>query len=399
MFQFGIVTLAVFLSAVAAINHAPPVSAGRPPVNECPPGNLVAGKGCKWDLGFHEITSVEFRAYRITGADSCYAGFEFSPYDYQHDIVGAPHFDGAVYFGSMNALGEVNTSEWFTLYGSHSFRLYSQDFRKRVQQGNGSLTLRVSPSYKLGSQIPPSLVIDRDTSGPSRYLTFPSEIKANSHIQMSGYARDDIIARRAETPWLMIPAEVNDFSELVFECLENIRREYENQAMQEELRAKKAAEQRAADKARADAEAKAELQQIELEAAKQIQQKALETELFTTQALRSQLEQEKLIIAAWNKVVEIRLAGAQERAKITNAFMSEVEADKAAFVASVQTKVEELRRLQELNETLRTAIQAHNQTILDELAIQQALEEEQKQAIQDLEVKPSGTTNPSTPSN
>ena len=399
MFQFGIVTLAVFLSAVAAIKHAPPVSAGRPPVNECPPGNLVAGKGCKWDLGFHEITSVEFRAYRITGADSCYAGFEFSPYDYQHDIVGAPHFDGAVYFGSMNALGEVNTSEWFTLYGSHSFRLYSQDFRKRVQQGNGSLTLRVSPSYKLGSQIPPSLVIDRDTSGPSRYLTFPSEIKANSHIQMSGYARDDIIARRAETPWLMIPAEVNDFSELVFECLENIRREYENQAMQEELRAKKAAEQRAADKARADAEAKAELQQIELEAAKQIQQKALETELFTTQALRSQLEQEKLIIAAWNKVVEIRLAGAQERAKITNAFMSEVETGKAAFVASVQTKVEELRRLQELNETLRTAIQAHNQTILDELAIQQALEEEQKQAIQDLEVKPSGTTNPSTPSN
>ena len=368
-------------------------------MNECPPGNLVAGKGCKWDLGFHEITSVEFRAYRITGADSCYAGFEFSPYDYQHDIVGAPHFDGAVYFGSMNALGEVNTSEWFTLYGSHSFRLYSQDFRKRVQQGNGSLTLRVSPSYKLGSQIPPSLVIDRDTSGPSRYLTFPSEIKANSHIQMSGYARDDIIARRAETPWLMIPAEVNDFSELVFECLENIRREYENQAMQEELRAKKAAEQRAADKARADAEAKAELQQIELEAAKQIQQKALETELFTTQALRSQLEQEKLIIAAWNKVVEIRLAGAQERAKITNAFMSEVETGKAAFVASVQTKVEELRRLQELNETLRTAIQAHNQTILDELAIQQALEEEQKQAIQDLEVKPSGTTNPSTPSN
>ena len=372
-------------------------------MNECPPGNLVAGKGCKWDLRFHEITSVEFGAYRIAGADSCYAGFEFSPYDYQKDIVGAPSFTGTVHFGSMNALGEVNTSEWFTLYGSsHSLRLYSQDFRKRVQQGNESLTLRVSPSYKLGSQMPPSLVIDTDESGPFRYLAFPSEIKANSYIQMSGYARwqgDGIIAMRAETPWLPIPSEVNDFPELVYECLENIRREQENQAKQEELRAKKAAEQRAADKARADAEAKAELQQIELEAAKQIQQKALETELFTTQALQSQLEQEKLIIAAWNKVVEIRLAGAQERAKITNAFMSEVEADKAAFVTSVQTKVEELRRLQELNETLRTAIQAHNQTILDELAIQQVLEEKQKQAIQDLEVKPSGTTTPSTPSN
>ena len=196
-----------------------------------------------------------------------------------------------------------------------------------------------------------------------------------------------------------MPSEVNDFSELVFECVESIRHEKEHQSMQEELRAKKVAEERAAEKARADAEAKAELQRIELEAANEIQQKALETELFKTQALRAQLEQEKIIIAAWNKVVKIRLAGAEERAKITNAFMAEVEANKAAFVASVQAKVEELRRLQELNETLRVAIQAHNQTILDDLAIQQALEEQQKQAIQDLEVKPSDTTIPSAPSN
>ena len=125
----------------------------------------------------------------------------------------------------------------------------------------------------------------------------------------------------------------------------------------------------------------------------------METELFKTQALLAELEQEKLIIAAWNKVVEIRLAGAQERAKITSTFMAEVEANKAAFVASVQSKVEELRRLQEINEALLAAIQAHNQTILDELAIQQALEEKQKQAIQDLEVQPSDTTTPSAPSN
>ena len=218
---------------------------------------------------------------------------------------------------------------------------------------------------------------------------------------MKGTQDPFLAIRRCNTrsPWLPIPAEVNEFSELVFECVGDIRRERENKAMQEELRAKKAAEERAAEKARADAEAKAELQRIELEAAKEIQRKAFETELFKTQALLVQLEQEKPIIAAWNKVVEIRLAGAEERAKITNAFMAEVEANKAAFVASVQAKVEELRRLQEINDALRAAIEAHNQTILDELAIQQALEEKQKQAIQDLEVKPSGTTTPSTPSN
>lgn len=390
VFQFGIVALAVLVATVTAIIHAPPVSAGQPPVNECPPGNLVAGKGCKWDLGFHEITTVEFGAYRTPGTDACFAGFEFSPYDYQSDMVRSPGSGGSIDFGSMNALGEeIEVRKWVSPYG--------YDFRERVQAGNGSLVLRISPPYKLGSAVPPSLIIDEYKSGPSRYSIFPSELQVNGHIRITGHDgfSSDIIRERARSPWLLIPSEVNDFSALVFDCLEDIRREREHQALQEELRAKKATELRAADQARADAEAKAELQQIELEAAKEIQQKALETELFKTQTLRAQLEQEQLIIAAWNKVVEIRLAGAQERAKITNAFMAEVESDKAAFVASVQAKVEELQRLQEINETLRAAIQAHNQTILDELAIQQSLEEKQKQAIQDLEVQPSGTSTPS----
>ena len=109
-------------------------------------------------------------------------------------------------------------------------------------------------------------------------LSFPPNFRSTVHIRMNrtrGFSSRDIIRERARSPWLLIPAEVNDFSALVFDCLEDIRREREHQALQEELRAKKAAELRAADQARADAEAKAELQQIELEAAKEIQQKAL----------------------------------------------------------------------------------------------------------------------------
>ena len=382
---------------VAAIGHSPPVSAGQPPVNECPPGNLVAGKGCKWDLGFREITSAKFDAYRVPGADACYAGFEFSPYDYQSDMARAPTDYVYVHFGKKDE------SNWIKRVPFVSYDFLARTDTEKLEHiefGDRSLIVRVGPPYKLGSRIPPELVLKASRHGSK---PLPPEVRADGYVLLyasEGGAPDrDIIRETARSPWVRIPAEVNDFSELVFECLENIRRERENKAKQEELRAKKAAEQRAADKAAADAEAKAELQQIELEAAKQIQQKALETELFKTQALRAQLEQEQLIIAAWNKVVEIRLTGAQERAKITNAFMAEVESNKAAFVASVQAKVEELRRLQEINETLRAAIQAHNQTILDELAIQQALEENQKQVIQDLEVQPSETTTPSAPSN
>ena len=362
-------------------------------MNECPPGNLVAGKGCKWDLGFHEITTVEFGAYRVPGADACYAGFEFSPYDYQSDMVGAPTFSGDLRLGYMNALGDVVALGFTDI--RHSGEFYTgrgrKDFSRAAQEGNGALIVLIGHSYRIGSAIPSGIPSDVYTYGDLGDLL-------SYYIQLRGTS-GDIISQRARSPWLPIPAEVNEFSELVFECVDDIRREKEHQSMQEELRAKKAAEERAAEKARADAEAKAELQRIELEAAKEIQRKAFETELFKTQALLVQLEQEKPIIAAWNKVVEIRLAGAQERAKITNTFMAEVEANKAAFVASVQAKVEELRRLQEINAALRAAIEAHNQTILDELAIQQALEEKQKQAIQNLEVKPSETAIPSVPSN
>ena len=393
MFIFGVVALTTLAVVVTAINYPPPVSADRPPVSECPPGNLVAGKGCKWDLGFHEITSVKFGAYRVPGADACYAGFEFSPYDYQSDMVGAPEFAGDLRLGYMNALGDVELIRGSDI--RHSGEFYtgrgSVDFSRAAQEGNGALIVLIGHSYRIGSAIPS--VMPSEVSPNEDILSYYIQLTAGTDFT------GDIIWERARSPWLPIPDEVNDFSELVFECLENIRREREHQAMQEQLRATKAAEQRAAEKARADAEAKAELQRIELEAAKEIQRKALETELFKTQALRVQLEQEILIIAAWNKVVEIRLTGAEERAKITNAFMAEAEANKAAFVASVQAKVEELRRLQEINETLRAAIQAHNQTILDELAIQQALEEKQKQAIQDLEVKLPEIATPSAPSN
>ncbi len=391
MFGFGMLTL---VATLTAINQSPPASADQPPVNECPPGNLVAGKGCNWDLGFDDITSVKFGAYRIPGADACYAGFEFSPYDYQSDMVGAPAFSGDLRLGYMNALGDVVVIRGSDIRHSGEYNTLKWgrvDFSRAAQEGNGALIVLIGTSYRIGAAIPSA--IPSEVSPNEDLLSYYVQLTAGTSFT------GGIIPQRARSRWLLIPSEVKDFSELVFECLENIRREKEHQAMQEQLRATKAAEQRAAEKARADAEAEAELQRIELEAAQEIQRKALETELFKTQALKAQLEQEKLIIAAWNKVVDIRLVGAQERANITNTFMAEVEANRAAFVASVQAKVEELRRLQQINETLRAAISAHNRTILDELAVQHALEEKQKQAIQDLEVKPPETATPLVPSN
>ena len=256
-------------------------------MNECPPGNLVAGMGCKWDLGFHEITTVEFGAYRVPGSDACYAGFEFSPYDYQSDMVGAPTFSGRLRLGRMRALGDVVLIRGSGMRHSGDFSTWMG--RGRVdfaQEGNRGLIVLIGHPYRIGSPIPPGIPSDVYTYGDLGDL--PSY-----YIQLTVTNHRDIISQRAGSPWLPIPAEVNEFSMLVFECVDDIRREKEHQSMQEEMRAKKAAEERAAEKARADAEAKAELQRIELEAAKEIQRKAFETELFKTQALLVQLERGK----------------------------------------------------------------------------------------------------------
>ena len=219
-------------------------------------------------------------------------------------MVGAPAFSGHLQLGHMNALGDVVLLRGSDIRHSGEYdthRWGRVDFRRAAQEGNGTLIVLVGHSYRIGSAIPSAM--------PSE--VHPSEDILSYYIQLTAGGWGGFIPQRAMSPWFPMPSEVNDFSELVFECLENIRREKEHQAMQEQLRATKAAEVRAADKARAKTlRRRRSFSEIELEAAKEIQRKALETELFKTQTLQVQLEQEKLIIAAWNKVVEIRLSGA-----------------------------------------------------------------------------------------
>ena len=245
MFRFGILTLVMLVATLAAINQPPSASADQPPVNECPPGNLVAGKGCKWDLGFDDITSVKFGAYRVPGADACYAGFEFSPYDYQSDMVGAPAFSGDLRLGYMNALGDVVHSGFTDIRHSGQYNVGRgrTDFSRAALEGNEALIVLIGPSYGIGWEIPSA--IPAEVSPNEDLLSYYFQLTAGTYFTAG------IIPQRARSPWFPMPSEVNDFSELVFECLENTRRERENKAMQEELRAKKAAEERAAEKARA----------------------------------------------------------------------------------------------------------------------------------------------------
>ena len=77
--------------------------------------------------------------------------------------------------------------------------------------------------------------------------------------------------------------------------------------------------------------------------------------------------------------------------------MAEVEANKAAFLESVQAKVEELRRLQEINDALHATIKVHKSDHLGQLAIQQAWRKS-KTGDPDLEVKRLETAIPAVPS-
>ena len=143
-----------------------------------------------------------------------------------------------------------------------------------------------------------------------------------------------------------MPANINDFSLLMNDCLAGIKQRLENEAKLEETRQRVEAERIAQERTAREAAAEAERQRLETDAAREALRIVRETELAKTQALIVQLEREKIIIGIWQEIVDEKLAGAKARAEVTNTYLTEIEANAAAFRASVVAKAAEVRRLQ-----------------------------------------------------
>lgn len=128
-----------------------------------------------------------------------------------------------------------------------------------------------------------------------------------------------------------------------------------------------------------EAEAQARVAEAELAAAKEAQRIVAETELLRTQTLKAQLAHEEAIAGVLQDIARIRLAGQQDRARLTNEYLVRAEASAEAFNVEVEEIEATIQRYLDFNSELliqleqyRADIAAKLQEAEQDLAEQQA---------------------------
>ena len=97
------------------------------------------------------------------------------------------------------------------------------------------------------------------------------------------------------------------------------------------IESQKDADEKAEQQAQRDAESQARIAAQELAAAQESKRRIAATELLKTQTLETQIEHEEVVADIFREIVRIRLAGHEDRARITNEYMTRAEATAASF--------------------------------------------------------------------
>ena len=359
--------MVVFTAADVALAERPDSCA---PEDRELSGNI--NSDCKWDFRANQITTVEYAVVENAEGNSCREQLTLSPFN---GTAEKDNIDGAVgvriYLAAIGINGEPRTSRQqyltytdYAVFSPESIKLNVGNIHT-LDDSVGEKPRwhsRGGRSYEYGN--PP---VDFDVFFLDLHGKTPSV--------------NDV------SPWLPIPANVNDFNLLMNDCLAGIKQRLENEAKLEETRQRVEAERVAQERVAKEAAAEAERQRLETEAAREALRLVRETELAKTQSLIQQLEREKIIIGIWQEVVVEKQKGAESRAEITNRYLTEIETNAAEFKASVVAKAAEIRRLQEVNAAITDAIIAHNNEVEQQLVEQAAREQEQRKKLEDLEIE------------
>ena len=374
--------LAVFIAADIAVAERP---------EDCAPEDReITGNTnspCKWNYRADEITTVRYDVMENTETDVCHEVLIFSPYDGTQNLPWEASVE--VWMGKKNNQGSIG-STWGN-FGELAGK-----------SGNSITTIPGRPYgvvggppahnvfYSVNSTVPEKVFWGtsyRASSGWSH--TYQGDYDAlKIYLAQSDEQGNEVDGINTESRWLPMPAKIVDFNLLMNDCLAGIKQRLENEAKLEEVRQKVEAERVAHERAAKQAAAEAERQRLETEGAREALRLARETELAMTQAIIQQLEREKIVIGIWQEIVDERLAGSKARAEITNAYLTEIEANAAEFKASVVAKAAEIRRLQEINATIAAAIVAYNDEVEHQLAAQAQREAEQRAKLEDLHIEP-----------
>ena len=180
--------------------------------------------------------------------------------------------------------------------------------------------------------------------------------------------------------------------ELVYACLALVQQEEADQEhaasvaqAETEAAARVAAEQDASEKAelqaQRDAESQARIAAQELAAAQESKRRAAATELVKTQTLSTQIQHEEVIAGILRDIVRIRLAGQEDRARITNEYLTRAETTATAFEGETAETETRIQAFLDFNAALLTRLEEYQADIGARLERVQASIEEQQADI------------------
>lgn len=163
------------------------------------------------------------------------------------------------------------------------------------------------------------------------------------------------------------PAQINDYSLLMNQCLAGISRQLEHEAALEAARQQAETDRVAAETAAEEAANAAEIAAIELQSA----QDALTAQETLNAALLQEtilaIKREDAIRAAWQQVILVRMAGLEERTRIWNEAVERWAAEDLQFSTAMAARIEEVERLQALNAALEQSMSDQRKLLIARL--------------------------------
>ena len=156
------------------------------------------------------------------------------------------------------------------------------------------------------------------------------------------------------------PAQINDYSLLMNQCLAGISRQLEHEAALEAARQQ-------AETAAEEAANAAEIAAIELQSAQDAltAQESLNAALLQETILA--IKREDAIRAAWQQVILVRMAGLEERTRIWNEAVERWAAEDLQFSTAMAARIEEVERLQALNAALEQSMSDQRKLLIARL--------------------------------
>ena len=159
----------------------------------------------------------------------------------------------------------------------------------------------------------------------------------------------------------------------------------EEAAKKAELLAQREAELKAEEQAKREAEQQARIAKLELQTILENKITVADTELIKTQTLAAQLEHEKTIGKLLNEITRIRLAGEEDRARLTNEYLVAVESSTSAFEGETGEIENRIQEYIDFNEKLFTSIAEYQASIESRVDDVKASVDEQLQQIEQLQ--------------